>query len=95
MIKRHHHILPLLCFLGVSAGCANHLADREDDAAMLIYRDCMNGMPNQAGAFNHGAAIANSPSLSNNVPIQATAQTMSEQNQQIECMQKAGWKKQP
>jgi hypothetical protein len=78
-------------FLALLAGCADHRVDRSDDAAMMVYRDCMTGAPPQLNSADMNTTVSSSKLADQNTSIAARAQTQQEQAQQTRCMQLAGW----
>ena len=73
------------------AGCADHRVDRSDEEAMMVYRECMSGMPPQINSADMSSTISNSSVANKNTSIAANVQTQQDQSQQIRCMQQAGW----
>ena len=77
--------------LALLAGCADHRVDRNDDEAMMVYRECMASSPPQLNSSNMSSTISNSAMANKNTSIAANAQTQQEESQRIRCMQLAGW----
>ena len=84
-----------MMILGATAiGCADHRAVRDDDEAMLVYRDCMNAMPQSSSNYRDSAALANHDNAAMNASMNSTVQAQREQREQMRCMQAAGRKEQ-
>jgi len=75
--------------------CSDQRVKRDDEVAMMIYRDCMSGPPPALNSADMSMSISNSGSPNPNTSIAATTQTRQEESQQIRCAQLAGWKTKP
>lgn len=80
----------LLILCAAAAGCADHRAAHEDGDAMLLYRDCMNGMP-QGSAYGDPAVLPSHDNSAMNASMESSVKTQREQREQMRCMQAAGW----
>lgn len=81
----------LFAFTCLLSACADHRVNRPDEDAMMIYRECMAGMPGAVTPAAMSNTISSSPSANENTSIAANARTRQEQDHEIYCMQQAGW----
>jgi hypothetical protein len=82
---------PVLLLLMLCAGCADHRVPRADDEAMLVYRECMNAMPQRQELNPTHEALANSEVRQS---VSAATRSQGEQKSHIECARLAGWDEQ-
>lgn len=79
-------VITILVF-GSCFGCADSRVQRSDEEAMMLYRDCMGGMPPQWEPGDTSAALDSEHVAS----ASAGAETRRESRQHIECAQRASW----
>lgn len=80
----------IVLLIGSCFGCADNRARRSDEQAMMIYRDCMGGMPPHWEANDASAGLGSKHVAS----AGAGADSHRESRQHIECVQQAGWEEQ-
>jgi len=77
-------IIPII---GSCSGCADNRTQRSDEEAMMLYRDCMSGMPLHRSSTDVSAALGSEHVAS----ASAGADSHREARQHDECVQRAGW----
>ena len=87
-MNTHHKALVSMVVIAFCSGCADSRTQRPDDEAMMLYRDCMSGMPEQWSSNDMSAALGSEHVAS----VGASADSHREARQQRECMQRADWK---
>jgi hypothetical protein len=83
-------ILSIVC--GLLIGCADQRIDRSDEEAMMIYRDCMEGVSGKTSGSSISSVISSSDGVDKDTSIAANVQTKQEREREIECMRMAGWR---
>jgi hypothetical protein len=86
-MTRFEKIAIIALVIVTCCGCADTRMQRSDEEAMLIYRDCMGGMPPpwESGDVSAGLGSKHVASAS------AGADSRRESRQHTECMQRAAW----
>ena len=80
----------ILFLVGVITTCADNRANRPDEEAMLIYRDCMDHAPKQWDAYDASAALSNKKNKGT-ASFDVNVKTAHENREQLNCLQQAGW----
>ena len=80
--------VPLLLIALLGVGCADQRVPRADDEAMLLYRDCMNGMPQSWDATLPESSFSNQATRQS---VNAATASSAEAKRLSECSQLAGW----
>jgi hypothetical protein len=77
----------IILVIGSFFGCADSRVQRSNDDAMMLYRLCMGGTPQQWESSDVSASLGSEHVAS----ASASADNRRESRQHIECAQRAGW----
>jgi hypothetical protein len=83
----HENAMIIILVIASCVGCADSRAQKSNDEAMMLYRDCMGGPPPQWESSDVSASLDSEYVAS----ASASADSRRESRQHIECARRAGW----